>query len=748
MGVRGLSAFMRQYGGRASASPTDIRLLALAAIKRSGQARSTVCVDGNSLLYYLYEDAGLNWLLGGQYAEFEQKVEEWLDAFESCGIGLVFFFDGLVDPLKRATSLERRSRDAKYATSVLHSLQERANTDGPPRVLLPILAAAAFVGTLQRRGVEMRFSNFEADRDIACYCATHPECIGAVSQDSDFLIFDMGEACYVPLDSLQIKQAGKPGKWTITCQTFRVDLTARMFNFDKKWMPIFASLVGNDYTREDTGLIKLYRQMNIIAGDNVGQIIRKIAKFLSRFRAEEKELDVYMYLMKYIRKEDRNHLHQVLKRSVNVYTITSEAPPTDVQVGHGGLAFKHDSGMNEALALELRQGRLATQHMSVLADGEYWAGVSVVDHTLFDPGEIYLQLRATMYRALLGHQLEQSKASKKLQPGEQESGQPQSAGASAGSGKAQQQKKQPTKGGGPTLCVSELMQTQRSYRKRSTVTLKPGDAGCQMPPIADLRSMAESDRLHIFLSSMRADDLLAADLPTGLLLPCAVLRYLLVEQNDSATLDGGGERLGRAEPLLYEWELNTYLLHLVRLQHKQPTAVKAAAWDWKMQGADRKRFVCLVGLLQTGLLHALLLHQLCGHPLGLQLPPPSHYYDGFAFLREYCHRWDARRAERRLRGGAPSTPRQPRDEEQERERERTEEADKQDDDDAREELKEQVVKKEENDDKESDSTVLKAREAIVAGLRQRASLHLASKLKSFPSLRYTQSCLPFTTAAL
>jgi hypothetical protein len=26
--------------------------------------------------------------------------------------------------------------------------------------------------------------------------------------------------------------------------------------------------------------------------------------------------------------------------------------------------------MNEALALEFRQGRLATQHMSVLADGE------------------------------------------------------------------------------------------------------------------------------------------------------------------------------------------------------------------------------------------------------------------------------------------------------------------------------------------------------------------------------------------
>ena len=94
----------------------------------------------------------------------------------------------------------------------------------------------AFIGTLQRRGcVEVRFSNFEADRDIAHYCATHPECIGAVSQDSDFLVFDMGEACYMPLNSLQIKPKVKDqGKWSVACQTFRVDLTASMFNFDKK----------------------------------------------------------------------------------------------------------------------------------------------------------------------------------------------------------------------------------------------------------------------------------------------------------------------------------------------------------------------------------------------------------------------------------------------------------------------------------------------------------------------------------
>ena len=34
------------------------------------------------------------------------------------------------------------------------------------------------------------------------------------------------------------------------------------------------------------------------------------------------------------------------------------------------------------------------------------------------------------------------------------------------------------------------------------------------------------------------------------------------------------ERYGRAEPLLYEWELDAYLRHLVRLQRKQPTKVR------------------------------------------------------------------------------------------------------------------------------------------------------------------------------
>jgi hypothetical protein len=230
-----------------------------------------------------------------------------------------------------------------------------------------------------------------------------------------------------------------------------------------------------------------------------------------------------------------------------------------------------------------------------------------------------------MYRALLGHQLEQSKAS--IQPGEQESGQPQSAGASAGSGKAQQQKKQPTKGGGPTLCVSELMQTQRSYRKRSTVTLKPGDAGCQSahspslgmpafgatckhawppwltwhsfgPPCSATNRRPSLDgrvrpAAHLSLQhasgrliSRRPPHRAATALRSSALPPRGAKRqrhpsaYPLnrvltrAPWDSYAEQDGGGERLGRAEPLLYEWELNTYLLHLVRLQRKQPAAVK------------------------------------------------------------------------------------------------------------------------------------------------------------------------------
>ena len=73
----------------------------------------------------------------------------------------------------------------------------------------------------------------------------------------------------------------------------------------------------------------------------------------------------------------------------------------------------------------------------------------MVDHALFDPAELYQGLRVSMYRALLGHQLEE--------------------------GKGQQVKKQMQNNKG-TLSVSELMQSQRSYRKRNNVVLKLADS--------------------------------------------------------------------------------------------------------------------------------------------------------------------------------------------------------------------------------------------------------------------------------
>jgi hypothetical protein len=173
-------------------------------------------------------------------------------------------------------------------------------------------------------------------------------------------------------------------------------------------------------------------------------------------------------------------------------------------------------------------------------------------------------------------------------------------------------------------------------------------------------------------------------------------------------------------------------------------------WNWKMQGPHRKRFVCLASLLQTGLHHALLMHQVCGQPLG-RLPPPSRLYDGLQFLEVYCRRWDARQAERRRGAAAASTTPDQRPQEQQQQQgggggEAGEAPEQQSGDQAvpSNPQDEDEGARNDNDgddddkgddggddDDEIDDVVSKAKEAIVAGLRPNPA---SAKQRAGPSI--------------
>lgn len=113
--------------------------------------------------------------------------------------------------------------------------------------------------------------------------------------------------------------------------------------------------------------------------------------------------------------------------------------------------------------------------------------------------------------------------------------------------------------------------------------------------------MPQEQRLRKLLAIFRASALYTelAGLPSELLLSCAVLRYLLSEAQPSDEvlrsvkpyhhltlrynqfLQNEGDEdddLARAEPLLYEWEFEAYLVHLLKLQRNRTPVVLDALY--------------------------------------------------------------------------------------------------------------------------------------------------------------------------
>jgi hypothetical protein len=66
----------------------------------------------------------LNWVLGGQLKEYADNILNFIKAFESLGVKLVFFFDGTTVGRKRPVWIERRKNDLQNVYKVFDCLRK------------------------------------------------------------------------------------------------------------------------------------------------------------------------------------------------------------------------------------------------------------------------------------------------------------------------------------------------------------------------------------------------------------------------------------------------------------------------------------------------------------------------------------------------------------------------------------------------------------------------------------------------
>eukprot|EP00727_Mastigamoeba_balamuthi_P014356 m51a1_g9545 hypothetical protein (608) ;mRNA; r:853695-857563 len=203
MGVRGLSAWAQKCG---AGERVDLVEEARAARARLGGERPVLVVDGDALAYHLYLTRAVDWAAGGSYARLAAAAASFVSSLALVGFSTSVVLDGATPAIKLREAWD--------------DICSRGST-GVMLPRLPVLAKTVLAEAMTRAGASVRFSLEEADRDAAHLCRTDPRCYAVLSNDSDFLVFDV--PAYIPLDSMNLV--------------------------------VLACLLGNDYTKEHVNTI-------------------------------------------------------------------------------------------------------------------------------------------------------------------------------------------------------------------------------------------------------------------------------------------------------------------------------------------------------------------------------------------------------------------------------------------------------------------------------------------------------------
>ena len=203
MGVKGLTSYVRQVQRVVS---DEVNLPAENAKGTSTDARdsSPLVIDGWAWIFHSYLNHFTDTIKGGDYEAFSAYLARFVQAIRSVSADPIFVFDGPYLPLKIPTVIERQNAIAKSNSAFMRSTSRTNRRFQEQMGLMPPLLYDCTLHKLREMQVETFIAQGEADSVVA----EMADSMGgwAVSNDSDFFILcARGRGCrgYVPLDTLE-----------------------------------------------------------------------------------------------------------------------------------------------------------------------------------------------------------------------------------------------------------------------------------------------------------------------------------------------------------------------------------------------------------------------------------------------------------------------------------------------------------------------------------------------------------------
>ncbi|CAJ1048878.1 constitutive coactivator of peroxisome proliferator-activated receptor gamma [Xyrichtys novacula] len=324
MGVKGLQYFMERCYPDTCVT-VDLREMARQHAAKTPQgsdtttdstSSATLVVDGMACLrhWYLCKD----WVCGGQWREYMDGLKSWVEAFNSAGIRLVFFFDGVVEEQKRKEWVKRRLRVNREISKVFSHLKSHGEQPGRELFCLPSGLASFTRFALRSLGQEVFCSVREADYEIASY-ARHQSCMGILGQDSDFIIYD--SAPYLSVAKLQVNM--------LTTVLYDRQRLCQTLGLAVDQLPLLACLLGNDVVSEDkmrntrNYAMETYRIENTSphSGAPQEQMVLAVSHLVSSLQdREEEETGLHSLNLSV-------PLRELLQRGINSYILPGQGAP-------------------------------------------------------------------------------------------------------------------------------------------------------------------------------------------------------------------------------------------------------------------------------------------------------------------------------------------------------------------------------------------------------------------------------------
>lgn len=238
MGVLGLQTFMETCvpGGYRQINILDEAQKHV--IYQPPGMKPTIVVDGLSLITWLYNRTS-DYIYGGPWRGLAHIVTEFVRTFQEKGIDLVFFFDGWVSHTKARVWHSRRSQRLLEIKKVFERLRAGCWTgDERNDYTCPNGTSHTLCFIIKHlTSCKVFYALDECDKEVVRYAELNPECFAILSQDSDYVIYNM-RVLYLSASYLDIS--------TLQTYTYNGNALARYLGLSPELLPLFACLAGND----------------------------------------------------------------------------------------------------------------------------------------------------------------------------------------------------------------------------------------------------------------------------------------------------------------------------------------------------------------------------------------------------------------------------------------------------------------------------------------------------------------------